>query len=423
MKPLTRLRASSALWVAPFALALPLFYYFSGQGKAPSGHFGYAPTIVSFPLAYAYSFAYAVASALAAWESARLKREGVWSLAPARSRYHVGGHALVPVIILSWLMLCLPVSAALIQTRTIPNADSLRPLGLALSLCVAHAVIGFFVGLRVPRLIAAPLLAVAVWVLVSFARTTQSFWLRHVSGYFGEQLMFGEVASFKALVPHFLFTGGIAMGIALLWMRLRPLPVRIVLACAIAVAGPTGAYSMAKGWGHTPPLLIGQAPMECKGHAPKVCMPKATAEELPETYKDAVSVLGDLRAAGIAAGPEVITDRIADGRFYRPSSVHTWRVGLSYAALRGNVRYQIGFTAVRFPCTRPDLATSRALRLWTANVIGEEAAERRRVAQETTPFDGQAQVQKVVAKVLTLPAAEQRDWYRRSLVDACRKGA
>lgn len=191
MKITVLFRTSPALWAAPVALALPLMYYL-GPGHPPADNLGYAPEITSYPLRFAYPFAYAVTSALAAWVSATLRQAGVWDMNNARSRFRIATQALLPVVALAWTMLALPVLVALTTEGAWPTWDSLSPLVVGMIVCVEHAVIGFAVGRWVPKVIAAPILAVATWVAVAFAVTVDAPWVRHVSGAFPEQLMFGE---------------------------------------------------------------------------------------------------------------------------------------------------------------------------------------------------------------------------------------
>lgn len=423
MRLLTRLRAGSIPWAAPFALAVPLFYYFVGGGAPPRNPFGYAPTIVSYALQMTYALAYAVAAGLGAWESGGLRRTGVWDMAAVRSRYRVAAHALVPVIGLSWLMLVLPVAVALWDAGTLPTAGSLRPLAMAMALCAAHAGIGFGVGLRLSRIVAAPLMTLGVWLLVAFSWSTEPFWLRHVSGQFPDSLMFGELAGYTSLLPHLLFTGGILLAAAVLWLPLRPSPARAPLlgVCAgtVALTCLGAAVTMTQTWGPVPPLLVGQAPMECVGEAPKVCMPKATARSLAGVRKDTVAALGALRGAGVAASPATVDDALAYGRFPPADTDRSWTVDLTVGARVGDVRYRVVRAAVRFPCARPDGDAGRTVVLWAAAVVGDEEAGLKRMESESDPSVDEHAIREKVTEVRAMPVARQADWYRTELARAC----
>lgn len=419
----TSLRSGSVRWAAPFVLLLTLFYYFVGE-NAPLGDFhGYAPALVAAPLMTLYALAYAVAAALAAWEGGRLTNSCIWALAPARSRFRVAANVLLPVVLLAWLVLIVPPSLSLARTATFPTLGSMQLPVMAMVLCVAHAVIGFGIGLRLPPVIAAPLVAIAVWILVAFSRATLPYWLRHVSGQY-DFLEFGELPGTASLVAPILFAGGIATGIALFWLPIRRLSGRAALACVLAVVCTGSAYSITRDWPHDPPLVTGQVPMECQGRAPKVCMPKATASELTSVRKDVVSVLDDLRSKGVKDTPLLVTDRLADGRSNRKSTKDTWHLGLTSAAKTDDVRFQVIAVAVHFRCARMDLVTGRAAMLWAASVTGERKAYTKRMAQEMeTPETARAdeQAKRIVHGVLTQPRKKQGAWFHQALASACQR--
>ncbi|MBQ1159668.1 tetratricopeptide repeat protein [Streptomyces sp. A73] len=123
-----QLRLSSALWASPVALGITLFYFhvtFTNDYPHTKGEIDYAPEVVSFALSPASALAYAAASALAAWESGRLKESGVWAIAPSRSPYRVAGQVLLPVLLLAWLMLLIPVVGGLVREGIAPTLSSL----------------------------------------------------------------------------------------------------------------------------------------------------------------------------------------------------------------------------------------------------------------------------------------------------------
>ncbi|POX42042.1 hypothetical protein [Streptomyces sp. Ru72] len=427
MRLRTRLRASSALWAFPVAIGLALFYYYEVTATSISASsYAYAPTLVAYPLASMYPFAYALASALGAWESGRLTRGAVWQLAPARSRYRIAAEALGPVLALAWLMLLLPVVIAFVQESATPTLASLRPLLMALLVCVAHSVIGFAVGLRIKPVFAAPVLAVVVFLLVATSVALEPFWWRHVSGEYSETLEFGEVATWTSVLAQLLPTCGLALAIALLWSSWSPLrrpAVRGTLAAALAAVCAVSAFSITRGWGPTAPLGKGDVSMSCMGEAPQVCMPEETASGLKAVHSDVVSALDDLAAAGITpTAPSLVTDTLADGRDHPASTKSTWRVGLTKGAERGTVRYQIVRSAIAFPCRRPDLATTRVVVGWAAERTGESKTLEKLLAQD--PFYGTEQrsaLQRQVRAVLGKPGPEQTRWYRQQLTAACAK--
>ncbi|MEV7865733.1 hypothetical protein AB0P17_06435 [Streptomyces sp. NPDC088124] len=421
MRLATSLRSGCVRWASPFALALTLFYYNVGETQPLTEFHGYAPALVASPLMMLYAFSYAISASLAAWESGRLSAAGIWQLAPARSRFRIAANIVLPVVLLSWTMLLLPPAVSLIRTTTLPTVDSLRLPAMALCLCVAHATIGFAIGLRVPRVFAVPIVAVVDFIMVAFTRAVHPYWLRHVSGQY-KNLNFGEVPALSSIAAPLLFGGGLAVGIAIMWLPLRSRLIRGLSACLVAALGIFSAYHITSGWGHDPSLISGRAPVTCRGQAPKICMPTATAAALANVRKESLAALTTLRSRGVPASPEIITDRLAEGRSYRPSTNSVWRLSLTSADRTGGVRYQVAMTAVRFPCDRADAVPARAALLWAASVVGEQERYTRSMkAEARSPQQARdsEQIHSIVKDVLVQPVEKQSAWFQSTLTAAC----
>jgi hypothetical protein len=417
----TALRSGSVRWASPAVLLLTFLYYVVGEKAPLSSYYHYAPSIVAEPLTTLYALAYAVAAALACWESGRLRSARIWVLTPARSRYRIAANALVPVIVLSWLVLLVPPAVSLARSATMPTLDSLRLPLAAMVLCVAHSVLGFAVGCWIPRVIATPIVAVADWVAVAFTRAVLPYWPRHVSGQFGS-FGFGEVPSLVTVAVPVLLAGGIAVGLAVLWLPRGWLALRMAVAAAVAAGGVLGAYRTTADWSATPPLTAGNVAMRCAGSAPRMCVPEFNARYLPQVQRDTAKALRVLRAAGAtSARPRVITDGYVDGRHQKPSTDAIWRMMLTRPVPRGDAVYQVVVRALHFRCTRVDIRTAHSAWLWGAVKTGQEKAYRMRREQEgLNPAARQLekQVRADVARVLAEPQAEQTKWIRRTL-DTC----
>ncbi|MER7001299.1 hypothetical protein [Streptomyces sp. NPDC000410] len=417
MKITVVFRTSPAVWAAPVALALPLLYYL-GPGHPPPGNLAYAPEITSYPLRFAYPFAYAVTSALAAWVSASLRQAGVWDMNNARSRYRVAAQALLPIVALAWTMLALPVLAALTVEGVWPTWDSVSALVVGMIVCVEHAVIGFAVGRWVPKVIAAPVLAVVTWVAVAFTVTVDSPWVRHVSGAFPEQLMFGEAPAWGALWPHVAFTGSFAAALIVGWLPVRR-RVAAVAALALAAAGVSSTYKAVKNYDYTPPLKTYAVTMECQDAGQTaVCMPEQTAGALSQAVKATQGVLSDFAAAGVPLRPETVIDTLPEGRFATPSTASTWRVPLTAATDRDDAAFAVAIAATGMNCPSPDPLLRRVVIAWAAHVTGTTPSwERLRAAidREGSPGD----VDGILRGVLSRPANEQAEWFTTTSRKAC----
>ncbi|MFH9068670.1 hypothetical protein [Streptomyces alboflavus] len=425
-------RTSSALWAAPPALGLVLFYFhvsFSRDYEFTRGDIPYALETVSFVLDPLYALAYATASSLAAWESGRMNRAGVWASAPARSRHAIAAHTLLPVLVLAWAMLLFPVGLGLLSEGTALTPDCAPLLIMALFVAAAHGVIGFAVGLVVPRLVAPPLLAAGVFYgVASSASSGERMWPRHVSGAFSTVLSFGERTTWTALAPQFLFTGSIALGLALLGVTARNRGVRTavpVLSCVVALTGTLAAYDIAEGWGHTAPLSVGHARMTCAGSAPRVCVPVAGGAEPAEVRAEAEAVVRELAAAGVRVTlPRTMSDSVVNGAHPRPSTGDIWWLPLTAGQRDATTRYQVLTRAVRFPCaSTSDEVASRSAMLWAAGNTGEAkrylTAQREELAQYDNGDEVFALIKERVATVRRASTAAQASWYRSELKRAC----
>ncbi|MFI1126205.1 hypothetical protein ACH4VS_34460 [Streptomyces hygroscopicus] len=436
MRPLARLRTSAALWLAPVCLAIVLLYFFNflhqDSGYRRMLHEPkWAPSIVSRVLDTYYWFAYSVAAGLGAWEAGRLKKDGVWRLAPARSRYRVAAEALLPGALVGWLMLLLPVAMALIEMRVWPTPNSLPLLGMGLFLVCAHTVIGFTVGLWVHRVISAPLLAAAVLYLVGWSASDgERLWPQHLSGQYTGGLMFGELIPFTSLWPHLFLAGSLATACALAWVRLRARAARIALRCAsaaTAVVVMAACVVHVHSWGAVSPLSYRNAPMECAGNHPRACVPRAAHADLPAIRDEVTRTVTALRSAGLNVPmPDTVNDSLAAGRSAPRSAERVWWLPLSEGTRRGSerLRLQIALRFVRFPCRKSDAVNSRSAALYAATAADADRLYLRWQKTEmqsmyTNPDEVLAVMKRRVARARALPRDKQASWYRHELVKAC----
>lgn len=424
------LRSSLAAKVAAFALGLTLFYYFDNAAVRLQDQ-SYAPAIVADAVGPISAFAYAVAGALAAWESGRLKHAKINESAPVRSRYLIGFNAILPVLMLCWLMLLLPVAIAFAEAAVMPTPDSMRPLAQQVILCFLHAIIGYVVGSYLPRLIAVPLLALSIYAFVAFSVSMESYWVRHVSGNYYEPLMFGELASFSALYPPLLFFGSVAGAAMLVRSGFGPSMVRAALAMTIAIAGMYGARCVVQDRGPSLPVVSHTEPDECFGHAPKICAPVAFDVDLQSVRDQAVSVIGQLNAVGVNVSPKLITDRTAYGRYQKPSDNETWRTDIVVGLSDDSLRFRLMSSALRFPCEAPDPIVRRAVLLWAAENTHERRAFDNQLGRDLhVLYSEQQKDERVVDDIeaiartgLDLPKEDQGRWYRQTARQACEVGA
>ncbi|QHF95272.1 hypothetical protein DEH18_16975 [Streptomyces sp. NHF165] len=432
MKVSRRLLTSSAVWAAPLALGITLLYFFLSFEEDYShskGDITYAPEIVSLVLNPAAALAYAAASSLSAWESGRLKDSGVWTLAPARSRYRIAVHALLPVLALSWAMLLLPVLAGLARENTAPTVACLPLLAVTMAVAVAHCVMGFAVGGVLPRLIAAPALALGVFYAVAAsAAQGEVFWPRHLSGQFVDALPFGTTLPWKVAAPPLLCAGGIAVGLALLWVTPRSRSARTAipsLALLVAAAGVGTGYGQVRTWGASAPVSVGHARMACAGSEPEVCVPVEGHADPDRARETVLATAQVLSHHGVHVElPHRISDNIINGSRAKPSTPANWWLPLTVSQRNGSTRYEALRRSLNLPCRNPsDAVAAYTATLWAADVVGEQRRYTERLRGELLAYDNGRQrlhtMQARVDDVRKLSRSAQARWYASELQRAC----
>lgn len=414
------LRSSAALPVLPFAVIISIVYYFL-DGR-PQIHFAPIPTapmLVNQSTGIIYPFAYAVVAAVAAWQGARTRADGVWEAGPHRRRWTVIAVALSPVVAVAWLMFLLPVTAAFIERPTIPTWDSLPPLFLGLALSVGWALIGFTFGHRVNPVIAVPLLACGIFYLVSYTYGRDQFFWRHMSGEYYQSLGFGEAATLESMAAQFLPTASIAVAVALLWGNL-PRIAAIVAGGLVIVASTFSSYTIVKGWDHNPSIRTGNVAQACVGTAPRICVPEQARKELPEIQKSVGAVYSVLTAYGVVNEvPDTVRDRSSYGRFDPPPVEGTRYVPLLRGRKTGSVVGPMLVDEVRFGCDADGLSY-RVVHLWLGEKLGITRTFESYTGED--PYYTREQhrhLMQTVGAVSAKPDAAQKAWFQRVKTKAC----
>lgn len=420
MKPLTLIRSSSALRVAPVALLLVFAYYATDLGDdLRINPLGYSATVVDAVLRNLLPVAFAVASGLSAWEARKLGSSRIWQLGAVRSRYTVAAQHLSPVVALAWLLLILPTLCALAQKQVAPDLPGLMLLAFALVLCAAHSIVGFAVGAAIGHIAVVPIVAVTDFLAVGWSTGLSVPWPRHLTGLFAGKMMFGELPTPAALAAPLLLAVGSACAAALLWAPVSRL-LRGAVSAVLVVACAFGSFSLVGSWSYIGPRSTGHGTLACAGQSPRICLPESRAEDISALAEDADATLAALRRAGLPAAPASLTDTSLTLRYPEPSTEDRWIVPLVVGESTGTVRYQIAREAVHFRCAPPATGPARLVYYWVSSKAGQPEAYLRRLSSELdfTPQE-RSRLQDQVGKVLQLSKAQQMDWYRKTVAKAC----
>ncbi|MFJ9621896.1 hypothetical protein [Streptomyces sp. NPDC101181] len=444
-----RLRTSPALWTAPVWGGIIIFYFFyvvhleDSRAEVLAGPL-WAPEQVALVLSFFYAFAYAITVGLAVWEGGRLVLDGVWTLAPSRTRIRVAVHALTPSVVAGWLVLTVPVILRLVETSLMPSLAALTPLLMGMGIVGAYALLGCALGHLVPRSIAAPLASVAVFYLVSGSGGySDPVWPRHTLGQIDTSLAFGERYGVLTVLVPFLFIAAAAAAAAACWLR-GPRRRLVRTAAVVAALGVSVACAReASGWGIADgPVVAGQAPVRCVGEAPRVCMAESGGAigSLDEVRTHVVASVRKLQAAGVRVEmPDVVSDALLAERHRKRSSATQWWLPLSRQAGEPgggmvNIRYAVLLTSVRFPCTLPAafepgmpadwIVPHDAATLWAAQKIDAEspylAWRRSEYGAIQNAHEVLAKVKKLADDTSGLPSeTEQKAWFHAEQQKAC----
>ncbi|MDI3418039.1 DUF7224 domain-containing protein [Streptomyces luteolus] len=367
----------------------------------------------------------AAVAALTAVEATRLRALGVWDLGAARPTWRVAVQPILISVSALFLLVAGIAAGGLWVVGATPDWYVLQLLGIVVVLLTAHAVIGFVVGHRFHALYAAPLLAVVVFVGISFPLGTDHYWAHHVSGSIG-WVGFGETYSPAMTLAVVLPTVCLALACVVLAAPLRDRITSVSASLVIAVGGLVGAYGLAMDWPSMAPATQGLAPVTCEGKTPEVCLPTAASEHIREIQQQLAEMTGTLEAKGlIDRTPSRITDRrVADVRLPGVKGEH-WTLGLTPGNADAVLREEIAISVVGTPCKEPDWNTLHYNTLWVARTIGVERDYVAWLSRETDGFSqGQTKRQLLAEmdRVDKLPSNEQQAWYAERLRQACRAG-
>ncbi|UYQ63147.1 magnesium transporter [Streptomyces peucetius] len=367
----------------------------------------------------------AAAAALAAVEATRLRALGTWELGAARATWRIAVRPVL-VTVLSLTVLTAGVTAGgLWVVGVLPDLYVLQLMGIVVVLLTAHAVIGFVIGRRLHAMYAAPLVAVLIFVGISFPLGTDSHWAHHVTGSIG-WVGFGEAYSLSMTVAAVLPTVCLALACVVLAGPRRIRVTSVAASLVIAAGGLLGAYGITKDWQAIAPAATGLAPVTCVGSTPEVCLPSAGAGHIRDIQTELGEMTSRLQARGIIAEkPARITDlTVADVRRTDTGGAE-WTLDLVPGDTDRVLRENIAIAVVGTPCAAPDWNALHHSTLWVARTTGVEGEYLAWLSRETQGFSqGQSREQLLaeMARVDGLPPQEQRTWYTERLRQACRAG-
>ncbi|WP_409471195.1 DUF7224 domain-containing protein [Streptomyces sp. HC307] len=417
MRIATALRTTSVIWIAPLVLAW-VWLVTSHEAANEPAYWAGNTALVGHTLPF-----YAPAcAAFAAWEAGRMRRAGVHRLAPVRGRYAIAISALWPVALLgvAGVMVCL--LTVRLETGAAHDWPHLGVLAMAGYLITVHTVLGYGLGMLLPRILATPLILVIDYLcLVMPVTVVDPMWLRELTGWLAAP--YGDVTitmnPVALAVPMVLATGVLAAVLVSAeiarWRRTRVVRVGAAAVASLVCLSvfTVSAVLPVRDWNGDPPLRARTDPPVCTGDSPRICVPVEVAGSLDQLAAAAKEIVPRLVEAGLEP-PEKIAF-VSEAADIDPG---TWRLFLLRGMSDVDVRASIAASALPTipPCpTKSDARTGHAgtLAAWLMVKAGMDVDEIR--SQYSQKLAADPRVMSVVDRETKLSPHEQLSWFTRNV--------
>ncbi|MEP7360764.1 MAG: hypothetical protein ABI744_04210 [Chloroflexota bacterium] len=406
----TAIRMYPAVWLAPMLIVLCIWYARAMVFRSDPDP--YLPSLSAQPMS-TQGLVAPILAALAAWESARLRRGGIWQMSIVRRRIAVVAWPLVIIWAVGFVAVASGVVAVLVAKGfLIPDPRPLAVAGLVLG---AHTLAGFAFGLLLPIVVAAPV-AMAVSLLWQvMPRAIEPLWTHLLTSQQLETCCAVDTdIGVAALAAPALVALGVAVAAAIVIagkrtpataaLTVAALAAGLVSASVIASSEPRGDVGVARN----------EAVLQCSGAVPEVCLWPEHASRLSE-------VSGIVRAAATAwtgIGVQVPTrfDEAFAGAV-RPGTLHfrLW-LGASRDHVIDSISYEMVPGYIDCPGAYMAAGAFDPLRAWyaatagmSAEALGEEFGSLRAYSED---FD--IEVLALVDDIRSQSPDRQREWVERN---------
>ncbi|WP_405192530.1 hypothetical protein [Streptomyces anthocyanicus] len=405
-----QLRRSGAPWVILPAALFVYLYMQSAVSTVPS-HYGIES---GESTVYALATIAPAVAACAAWDSGRMRHIRHMLTTSARSRWSLTFFNGAPSAALVAALLVFAVVLARINTGVFPSGAGWTALAHVIIVSAEWAVIGWYVGGRLPKSIAAPAAAALCWAWLTMPHAMSNAWLRHLGGFIDGTSTITDVHQAEIYFVPWVFTGCL---MAVAWLLTRTSSLRIFLP---AGAGVTAAallvgHAAVSGWGFGNPTTVRAVDSVCSGTAPQVCVPPEYRSYIAQIRNSTRDPLSALVAAGVTQPKrmEILSPSVepAPGVWrlhwslpavHQQAAYHTAADVMAISAVEGTAA-QYGKQACGGP-SAPEL-------VWATAVAGNKDE----VRQGTDP-----QLWALVGPVLDKPVKQQSAWFTQQILNhAC----
>lgn len=395
----TVFRIIPAVWIAPVLLVLAIIY----AGAAPTRSEPYPPALTAAG-AFTLFIIAPVCAACAAWEGGRLRRPGWFTQPHVRSTITVALSSLMPVLVVGLLAISAAVTFKLLEAgATIPDV---RILVVAFAVVVAHILLGFALGLKLPSVVAVPAILVLDYAWMVLPPALEPLWLRHLTGDLSSCCSVSTDLAPRASGAALVVACGLA-GTALVLMSRHLNAIRVALAFVPVLLGMGVGVMLVRGMGPDAVVPRDASILVCSSGQPQVCVWPEHRARLMEVSEIVTGAANAWRQVGIPV-PTQFRDRssLSPGErtfgFSLEADRHVILNSLAYSLLPP-------FPKCAIEGTEPWLGgdAENYVLAWldaTAGMSGSELANR---------FE--PNVIRTVAKVRALPSDQERAWFERNV--------
>ncbi|MEV6593486.1 DUF7224 domain-containing protein [Streptomyces acidicola] len=399
------LRASVALW-----LMVPVLVYVSlyiGDAAPPiASRYGVEAGELA---AYAVAVIVPATAGAAAWESGRHRMLGGLRATAHRSAVRQLLRATTPVLIFLLVLVIGATAMAYDAAETLPQGAGWLAVAHLIVLSCGWLVIGWCLGLVMPKSIAAPAVAIGCWAWLSWPHATANPWVRHLGGFIDG---LSSVTDVRSPAVYFV-PWGITAALALAFWALARIPRRAwgatIALTAITLTFFTG-WVLVSDWGFYRPTNPRTTAMACVGNAPRVCVPPEYTPYAEQMRQDALAPVGELQKAGVpgprelrVSSPEIPLKPGVWPLYWSPVNGSTDSAQYAADMAESAVTGTAALNGVD-DCRQPGSTASA----WAALKAGVPQ-EGIRAALPPTDWA-------VIEKLRKLPAKEQADWFTKTVI-------
>ncbi|NJO83107.1 MAG: hypothetical protein HC828_09990 [Blastochloris sp.] len=394
------LRISPAIWLSPIIVGLTWLFI----TDLPPGWADPYPLALTSAGASMIRIIAPICAACAAWEGGRLRRAGCFDWPHVRPTAVLVMTMLLPTLVVGMLMVAGALLFKMIETGMVFIPDW-RVLSMAIIVLLAHVLLGFAMGVRLPVVVSLPMVFLLSFGWMVIPDTLEPLWLRHLNGNWASCCSVDTNLAMQVLIGIFIVAVGmISMASVLLVQRLMVWQV-LVSIMPLAIGLGVGSY-LVQELDSSPTVARDESVLVCSTDQPRVCVWPEHETRLAEVVALATEASMAWQQAGLIV-PDEFTEGAGDDRGIGSFgfNMETDRDTL-FNSLSRSVLPPVANCEGQGSVSPREVQTY--LVAWLNSVAGMPA--------EALVARANAQILDTIATVQLLPLEEQQIWFERNLI-------